>query len=219
MFGIATGRAERNPANDIKGALKTHVKKHYAHLKDIELPEFLEKVKAYDGHPQTRLAVVLLILTFVRTTELRGATWDEIDLEKAEWRIPAERMKMRRDHIVPLSSQAIAAFKELQRLNGQWRFVFPNPYKPIKHMSENAVLYALYRMGYHSRTTGHGFRHTASTILNESGLFDSDVIERQLAHVQGNKVRGVYNHAEYLPERRKMMQWWADYLDKVGPKR
>jgi integrase len=216
MYGIATGRAERNPANDIKGALKTHVKKHFAHLKAIELPEFLEKVKSYDGHPQTKLAVTLLMLTFVRTTELRGATWDEIDLDKAEWRIPVERMKMRRVHIVPLSRQAVAAFKELQRLNGQWKYVFPNPSKPIKHMSENAVLYALYRMGYHSRTTGHGFRHTASTILNESGLFESDVIERQLAHVQGNKIRGVYNHAEYLPERRKMMQWWADHVDTVA---
>jgi integrase len=189
MYGIATGRADRNPANDLKGALKTHVKKHFAHLKAIELPEFLEKVRAYEGHPQTKLAVTLLMLTFVRTTELRGATWDEIDLDKAEWRIPAERMKMRRSHIVPLSRQAVAAFKELQRLNGQWEYVFPNPYKPIKHMSENAVLYALYRMGYHSRTTGHGFRHTASTILNESGLFYGDVIERQLAHVPGNKVR------------------------------
>jgi len=215
MFGIATGRADRNPANDIKGALTTHVKKHFAHLKAIEMPEFLKRLNAYDGHPQTKLAVMLLILTFVRTTELRGATWNEIDFDKAEWQIPAERMKMRRGHIVPLSKQAVAALKALQLLNGQWQYVFPNPNKPIKHMSENAVLYALYRMGYHSRATGHGFRHTASTILNESGLFGSDVIERQLAHVQGNKVRGVYNHAEYLSERRKMMQWWADYLDKV----
>ena len=219
MYGIATGRAERNPANDIKGALKTHVKKHFAHLKAVELPEFLAKLKAYDGHPQTKLAVTLLMLTFVRTTELRGATWNEIDLDKAEWHITAERMKMRRSHIVPLSRQAVAAFKELQRLNGQWKYVFPNQHKPIKHMSENAVLYALYRMGYHDRTTGHGFRHTASTILNESGLFTGDAIERQLAHVQGNKVRGAYNHAEYLPERRKMMQWWADYIDKAAPKK
>jgi integrase len=216
MYGIATGRAERNPASDIKGALKTYVKKHCAHLKAIELPEFLRKLEAYDGHLQTRLAVTLLMLTFVRTTELRGATWDEIDFDKAEWHITPERMKMRRGHIVPLSRQAIAAFRELQRLNGQWKYVFPNPQKPIKHMSENAVLYALYRMGYHNRTTGHGFRHTASTILNESGLFSGDAIERQLAHVQGNKVRGAYNHAQYLPERRKMMQWWADYLDRVA---
>jgi len=218
MYGIATGRADRNPAGDLKGALKTHVKKHFAHLKAIELPEFLDKLRAYDGNRQTKLAVTLLMLTFVRTTELRGATWDELDLEKAEWRIAAERMKMRRAHIVPLSRQAVAAFKELQRLTGQWQFVFPNPHKPIKHMSENAVLYALYRMGYHNRTTGHGFRHTASTILNESGLFSGDAIERQLAHVQANKVRGAYNHAEYLPERRKLMQWWADYLDEVAAK-
>ena len=220
MYGIATGRAERNPAGDLKGALKTHVKKNYAHLKAIELPEFLQKVRAYDTrHPQTRLAVTLLLLTFVRTTELRGATWDELDLENAEWRIPAERMKMRRDHIVPLSHQAVSAFRELQRLNGEWKYVFPNPYKPIKYMSENSILYALYRMGYHSRTTGHGFRHTASTILNESGLFSGDAIERQLAHVQGNKVRGAYNHAQYLPERRKMMQWWADYLDGLAARK
>jgi integrase len=215
MFGIATGRADRNPAGDLKGALKTHVKKHFAHLKAIELPEFLEKLEAYTGDRQTMLAVKLLMLTFVRTTELRGAEWGEIDLAKAEWRVPADRMKMRRDHIVPLSRQAVAILKELQSINGKWKYVFPNPFKPIKHMSENAVLYALYRMGYHSRATGHGFRHTASTVLNESGLFHADVIERQLAHVQGNKVRGVYNHAEYLPERRKMMQWWADYLDQI----
>jgi integrase len=218
MYAIATGRAERNPANDLKGALKTHIKRHYAHLKSIELPEFLKRVNAYDGHVQTRLAVLLLILTFVRTAELRGATWQEMDLENAEWRIPAERMKMRRDHVVPLSRQAVTVLKELRRFNGQWNYVFPNPHKPVKSMSENAVLYAIYRMGYHNRATGHGFRHTASTILNESGLFHSDVIERQLAHVQGDKVRGVYNHAEYLPERRKMMQWWADYLEEIAPK-
>jgi integrase len=219
MFGIATGRAERNPAGDLKGALTTHVKKHFAHLKTIDLPEFLGKLETYSGDRQTRLAVKLLLLTFVRTTELRGAEWVEIDLDKAEWRIPAERMKMRRDHIVPLSRQALAVLRELQDMNGRLTYVFPIAYKPIKHMSENTVLYALYRMGYHSRATGHGFRHTASTVLNESGLFHGDVIERQLAHVHGNKVRGVYNHAEYLPERRKMMQWWADYLDEAAARK
>jgi integrase len=178
MYGIATGRAERNPANDLRGALKTHVKKNHPHLKAIELPEFIRKVRAYDTrHPQTKLAVTLLMLTFVRTTELRGATWEELDLNKAEWRIPAERMKMRRDHIVPLSRQAVAAFRELERLNGEWKYVFPNPYKPIKYMSENAILYALYRMGYHSRTTGHGFRHTASTILTESSMGKDTIMQ------------------------------------------
>ena len=215
MYGIATGRAERNPANDLKGALKTHVKTNYAHLKEVELPDFLKKLDAYDGSEQTKLAVKLLMHTFVRTTELRGATWEEIDFEKAEWRITAERMKMRRPHIVPLSKQALAILEELKTLNGKWTYVFPNQHKPIKHMSENAVLFALYRMGYHSRTTGHGFRHTASTILNENG-FNGDHIERQLAHVEGNKVRGAYNHAEYLKERRAMMQWWSDYLDKAA---
>jgi integrase len=219
MYAIATGRAERNPAADLKGALKTPVKKHFAHLKATELPDFVERLKSYDGHPQTKLAVTLLMLTFVRTSELRGAQWDELDLDKAEWRIPAERMKMRRDHIVPLSKQAKAAFKELNRLNGNSQYVFTNPHNSFKSMSENAVLCALYRMGYHSRATGHGFRHTASTVLNESGLFGSDVIERQLAHVHSDKVRGVYNHAEYLPQRRKMMQWWADYLDEMAAKK
>jgi len=219
LYAIATGRADRNPAADLKGALKTPVKKHFAHLKAIELPEFVEKVEAYDGHLQTKLAVKLLLLTFVRTIELRGATWEEIDLDKAEWRIPASRMKMRRDHLVPLSRQAVAAFKELQRLNGNWKHVFPNPQNPVKHMSENAILYALYRMGYHSRATGHGFRHTASTVLNETGLFHGDVIERQLAHVASNKVRGIYNHAQYLSERQNMMQWWADYLDEAAAKK
>src|SRR5205823_947199 len=118
MYGIATGRADRNPANDLKGALKTHVKKNYAYLKAIELPEFVEKLKAYDGERQTKLAVTLLMLTFVRTTELRGATWNEIDLDKAEWHMSAERMKMRRGHIVPLSRQSVAGLKELQILSG-----------------------------------------------------------------------------------------------------
>jgi integrase len=212
MYGIATGRADRNPAADLKGSLKTHVKQNYAHLKEVDLPEFIQKLEAYDGNLQTKLAVKMLMHTFVRTTELRGAEWSEIDFDKAEWRITPERMKMRRGHIVPLSRQVIEILRELQTLNGKWQYVFPNPFKPIKFMSENAVLYALYRMGYHNRTTGHGFRHTASTILNENG-FNADHIERQLAHVEANKVRGAYNHAEYMQERRKMMQWWSDYID------
>jgi len=213
MYGIATGRLDRNTANDLKGALKTHVKKSYTHLKEVELPEFIQTLACFkEITPQTKMALKLLLLTFVRTVELRGATWSEIDLDKAEWRIPAERMKMRRGHIVPLSKQALALLKELKLLNGRWQYLFPQEHKPVKSMSENTVLYALYRMGYKNRTTGHGFRHTASTILNEHG-FNKDHIERQLAHVDENKIRGSYNMAEYLPQRRKMMQWWADYLD------
>jgi integrase len=215
MYGIATGRADRNPAADLQGALKTAKKENFAHLKENELHEFLQKLEAYQGMKQNQLAVKLLMLTFVRTTELRGALWSEIDLDKAEWRIPAERMKMRRPHIVPLSKQAVLILKELKLMNGGWQFVFPNPYRPIKSMSENGVLSVIYRMGYKGRTTGHGFRHTASTILNEHG-FNRDHIERQLAHVETNKIRGTYNHAEWLPERRHMMQWWADYLEGVA---
>jgi integrase len=217
MYAIATGRAERNPVPDLRGALKTPVAKHHAYLGEADLPEFLEKLEAYDGALQTKLALRLLLLTYVRTTELRAAQWTEIDFDRAEWRIPAERMKMKEQHIVPLSLQAMAVLRELQKQTGNRQYIFPNQHNPISFMSENTMLYALYRMGYHSRTTGHGFRSTASTILNENG-FMPDVIERQLAHGERNKVRAAYNHAQYLPERRKMMQWWADYLDGVTPK-
>ena len=218
MYAIATGRAERNPVPDLRGALKTPVVKHYSFLQASELPHYLKKLEAYDGSLQTKLALRFLLLTFVRTIELRGAQWQEIDWEKAEWRIPAERMKMKELHIVPLSSQAIAVLRELEKLSGNRQYVFPNEHNPATFMSENTMLFALYRMGYHSRATGHGFRSTASTILNEHG-FRADVIERQLAHDERNTVRAAYNHAQYLPERRKMMQWWADYLDGVAAKK
>lgn len=214
MYGIATSRAERNPAADLQKALTPSKPKHYAHLKAIELPEFLRRLDAYDGNIQTRLAIKLLMTTFVRTIELRGATWGEINFDAAQWRIPKERMKMKREHIVPLSAQAILILREVQKYTGNRDFIFPNQHKPMLCMSENTLLYALYRMGYHGRATGHGFRSTASTILNENG-FTPDVIERQLAHLERSAVRAAYNHAEYLPQRREMMQWWADYLDKA----
>jgi len=214
MYAIATGRAERNPVPDLRGALKTPVVRHYSFLKADDLPKYLKKLTDYDGSPLTRLALRLLLLTFVRTSELRRAEWTEIDWKKAEWRIAPQRMKMKELHIVPLSRQAIAVLRQLQKLTSG-RYVFPNLHNPSACMSENTMLYALYRMGYHSRTTGHGFRSTASTILNEHG-FRADVIERQLAHSERNAVRAAYNHAQYLPERRKMMQWWADYLDQVA---
>ena len=218
MYAISTGRAERNPVPDLQGALKTPVQKNRAYLKANELPEYLKKLEAFDGEQQTKLALTLLLLTFVRTTELRAAVWQEINFDTAEWRIPAERMKMRDPHIVPLSKQAVAILMELQKHSGNREHLFPNQNKPSIFMSENTMLFALYRMGYHSKATGHGFRSTASTILNENG-FTPDVIERQLAHMERDKVRAAYNHAQYLPERRKMMQWWADYLDKVAPKK
>jgi len=217
MYAIATGRAERNPVPDLRGALKTPVAKHHAFLRAADLPQFLKNLDGYDGSEQTKLALRLLLLTFVRTKELRGARWGEIDWDNAEWRIPAERMKMKELHIVPLSTQAIAVLRDLQKLSGQQQYVFPNQHNPATFMSENTMLYALYRMGYHTRTTAHGFRSTASTILNENE-FRGDVIERQLAHCERDAVRAAYNHAQYLAERRKMMQWWADYLEKLAPK-
>lgn len=218
MYAVVTGRAERNPVPDLQGALKTPVVRHRSYLKETEMPEYLVKLEAYDGSVQTKVALQLLLLTFVRTTELRAARWEEIDWDKAEWRIPAERMKMREAHIVPLAKQSIIALRKQEELSGNREYVFPNEHNPSKFMSENTMLYALYRMGYHSRATGHGFRSTASTILNEHG-FRPDVIERQLAHGERNKVRAAYNHAQYLPERREMMQWWADFIDQLAAKK
>jgi integrase len=214
-YGIVTGRCERNPAADLRGALKVRKRENHASLPAAELPELLRKMESYDGHLQTRLALKLLTLTFVRTGELRAAEWSEFDLDAALWRIPASRMKMKAEHLVPLSRQAIEAVEALRPLTGRGELLFPNQARPEKPMSENTILYALYRMGYHSRATGHGFRSTASTILNEMG-FNHDAIERQLAHTERNKVRGAYNKAEHLPERIDMMQTWADYLDSLA---
>jgi len=202
----------------LRGALKPVQKNHHAYLRADDLPDFLGTLNDYHGDVQTRLAVKFLLLTFVRTGELRGAKWEEINFDKAEWRIPAERMKMRDPHIVPLSTQSVSILHDLQAHTKTNEYVFPNQQKSIGCMSENTILYALYRMGYHSRATGHGFRSTASTILNENG-FNPDVIERQLAHCERNEVRAAYNHAQYLHERYKMMQWWADYLDRAAKKK
>jgi integrase len=211
-YAIATGRAERDPAPDLRGALKTRSVVHMKRVSEAELPELMQKISAYDGDLQTRLALQFMALTFVRTSELRFAEWTEIDEKKKEWRIPAEKMKMRTPHIVPLSKQTLEVIAKLRELNGHSQFLFPSRSSSKKPMSENTILYALYRMGYHSRMTGHGFRGLASTILNEHS-FNRDWIERQLAHSERDGVRAAYNHAEYLPERRKMMQWWGDYLN------
>lgn len=215
QYAIITDRAEDNPAPALRGALKTRPQTHHAYLGANELPAFMEKLETYDGGIQTKLAIKLILLTFVRTTELRAAKWSEIDFDSNEWRIPAERMKMRMPHIVPLSSQAVKIFNTLKKLNGQREHVFPSAQSPHKCMSNNTMLFALYAMGYKKRATVHGFRATASTVLNESDLFGRDVIERQLAHQERSRVRAAYDHAEHLPARRKMMQWWGDYVDGV----
>lgn len=210
-FGIASGICLNNPAADLRGALEAPKRKNYAALLAADLPAFLSKLDTYEGRPETKLALRLLVLTWVRSGELRAADWSEFNFEAAEWRIPAERMKMRAPHVVPLSRQAISTLRQLQAVTGSTGLLFPQLSHPSRCMSENTMLYALYRLGYHSRTTAHGFRATASTILNEMG-WNADAIERQLAHAERNKVRAAYHRSEYLPERRKMMQAWADYL-------
>jgi integrase len=219
-YSIASGRAKHDPSADLKGALKSPGKSrgHRAMPLD-EVPNFVKSLSAYEGDPQTRLALRLMVLTFARTTELRAAQWSEFeDLEGNEplWRIPAERMKMKCEHIVPLAPQALAVLRKLRSLPGSEAspFLFCSPSRE-GYMSNNTMLYAMYRMGYHGRATVHGFRAMASTALNEMG-FRPDVIERQLAHQEQNAVRAAYNRAEYLGERRTMMNQWADQLDAMG---
>ncbi|WP_342588009.1 tyrosine-type recombinase/integrase [Pseudorhodoplanes sinuspersici] len=217
-FAVITGKAKRNPAADLKGALRaTGEPKRHKMMPRADLPVFLRSLENDSGEPRTRLALKLVTLTFLRTTELRGGKWSELEnLEdpSALWRIPAERMKMRKEHLVPLSRQAVEVIRELRRLSGISDFMFPSPGKE-GYMSNNTMLYALYRLGYHGRATTHGFRSLASTILNEHN-FNRDWIERQLAHVERNEVRRAYNAAEWLQDRRDMMQWWADYLDRFA---
>ncbi len=208
-FAIACGLAQRNPALDLVGALKPAPKvRHQPSLKAAEVPAFFAKLRNYDGEVQTRLAVELIMHTFVRTGELRLARWSEF--ENDVWRIPAERMKMEREHIVPLTPHALNLLSRLKVIAGDSPWVLPGERGgPI---SENTMLFALYRMGYHSRATIHGMRSLASTVLNESTLFEEDWIERQLAHVPGNKVRSAYNNARWMPQRRAMMEWWSQWL-------
>ena len=214
-FAIATGRATTDPVPSLRGALSTVKKEHFAALTDpTEYAELLRAIDNYRGEATTKAAMQLLALTFQRTKEVRFAEWSQFDFDQALWRIPAEIMKMREAHIVPLSRQAIEVLKGIQALTGKGRLVFPSTTSRERPISENTVVYALARMGYKGRMTGHGFRSVASTLLNEQG-FRSDLIERQLAHAEKNAVRAAYNRAEYLTERVKMMQDWADYLDKI----
>lgn len=214
-FAVATGRAVADPVPSLRGALSTVKQEHYAALTDpAEYAELLRVIDNYRGEATTKAAMQLLALTFQRTQEVRFAEWSQFDIEAALWRIPAEVMKMREAHIVPLSQQAIEVIKRLQPLTGGGRLVFSSSTSRKRPISENTVTYALARMGFKGRMTGHGFRSVASTLLNEQG-YRPDIIERQLAHAEKNAVRAAYNRAEYLPERKKMMQEWADYLDKL----
>ena len=218
-YAVATGRAERDPTGDLKGALPPVRKKHLASITEpTKIAGLLRAIDGYEGHFVTRCAMKMAPYVFVRPGELRHAEWSEIDLDNAEWRIPAEKMKMRELHIVPLSDQVISILKEIQLLTGNGRYVFPSIRTNTRPMSENTVLAGLRRLGYtKEEMTGHGFRSMASTLLNEQG-WHRDAIERQLAHAERDSVRAAYNYAEHLPERKRMMQSWADYLDalKIG---
>lgn len=214
-YAIAHGLCERNPAADIKpgDVLASARSTNFARIDVRELPELLRRIEAYQGAPVTRMAIKLIALTFVRTSELIGARWVEIDWEAKQWRIPAERMKMKTAHIVPLSRQALEVLEVLSTVTGKDELLFPGERSRKKPMSNNTILKALERMGYKGRMTGHGFRGLASTILHEQG-YPHEHIELQLAHQERNRVSASYNHAQYLKPRAELMQAWADYLDQ-----
>lgn len=215
-YAIQTARCEYNPADQLQGVLKTRKVTHMPSLPADALPEFFKRLESYQGYVTTKLALNLLVHTFVRPGEIHGARWQEFNFEKKEWRIPAGRMKMNEEHIVPLSDQAIAILNELEPITGKLELLFPGIRNNSKPMSENTLTFAIRkRLGFD--VTSHGFRATASTVLNEIG-FRPDVIERQLAHAERNKVRAAYNRSQYLPERREMMEWWGNYLEKISNK-
>ncbi len=223
-YAVQTGRLEVNPVGEVTAeVLKGRIQSHRPSLPREQLPEFLKLLDRYheQGRLLTKLAIQLLIYTFVRPGELRGAKWEEFDFEERVWRVPGERMKMGTDHIVPLSNQAMDVLNQIQPITGQYDLVFPSERRRNECMSDNTMRRAIFKLGYDGTNPGkskavpHGFRATASSILNETG-FNPDAIERQLSHMERNGVRAAYtHHARYLDERKKMMQWWADYLDEL----
>jgi len=215
-YVIATGRTTRDITSDLRGALAPVVVENRAAITEpAKIGALLRAIDDYIGHPTSLIALKLSPLVFLRPSELRAAEWSEIDLQTAEWRVPAARMKMRERHIVPLASQAVAILRELRSVTGKGRYLFPSLRTSDRPMSVNTVNAALRRLGYASdEMTGHGFRAMACTCLNELG-WHPDLIELQMAHAERNKVRAAYNRAERLAERKKMMQAWADYLDRL----
>lgn len=217
-YAIIHGMAEINPASDVGMVLKPVKKRHYPCIEIKEIPEFLYALNKNDArlHTTTRQAIKLLMLTFVRTKELIESTWDEYDLENAIWIIPAERMKMRNEHIVPLSKQAVEILTELKEQNEKWGWVFAGHHSRRKHMSNNTILKGIDRLGFKGRMTGHGFRALAMSTIKEKLGYRHEVIDRQLAHAPKSTVQRAYDRAQFLDERTLMMQEWADYLDEVG---
>ncbi|EPY0179110.1 tyrosine-type recombinase/integrase [Salmonella enterica subsp. salamae serovar 42:b:e,n,x,z15] len=216
-YAIITGRAEFNPVTDLAGALKTPKQQHFPHLMPTQIGPFIHAVNTYSGSKVTRIATLLLMYTSVRTIELRASEWTEFDLDNDLWQIPKERMKMRRPHLVPLSRQVKSHLLELKEITGWGKYVFPGRNDAHKPMSEASINQVIKRIGFAGKVTGHGFRHTMSTVLHEKG-FNSAWIEAQLAHADRNTIRGTYNHAQYIDGRREMLQWYADYLDEQAGK-
>jgi len=214
-YAILTGKREEGRLLDLRGALNPLVESHFNTFSEKDLPGFMKKLDTYKGAAQTKIAIKLLMHTFVRPFEMVGAQWSEFNLDTAGWNISADRMKMRHQHIVPLAKQVMKLLQELHKLNGYSPFLFPSERTPLsKSMARDTLSKALRSMGFQGLATPHGFRAMASTMLNEMG-FHPDVIERQLAHKEPNKTRAAYNRAQYMTERTKMMQHWADYLDKL----
>ncbi|MDR1236439.1 MAG: tyrosine-type recombinase/integrase [Holosporaceae bacterium] len=216
-YAIAADCAEHDITADLKGALRSAKIVHYPHFSEKEFREFLKNLPGLRGEELTKLALKLLILTFVRNGELCGARWNEFDFERREWRIPAERMKMKEQHIVHLSTQSVAVIEKIKEIACSDNLLFPNRDDKSATISKDTLACILRKSGYCGKMTPHGIRATASTILNENG-FRADIIERQLAHTERNNVRASYNHAQYLPERREMMDWWGDYVEKLEGK-
>lgn len=217
-YAIITGRAEYNPAPDLSSAFIPHQRENYPYLLSDELPEFLSSVDKYQGSQIVRTALNILMLTGLRPGELRKSEWSFIDFESRTWKLPEKIMKMGRVHVVPMSDQVISLLRQIQPISGDYQYIFPSRTNHKKHLSEMAMNTMIGRMGYRGRATGHGFRHTMSTILHEKG-FNTAWIELQLAHVDKNSIRGTYNHALYLEGRREMMQWYADYIDELRSKK
>jgi len=213
-YAVATLRADSDPTNPLRGSLKQTQTQHGKPLTPEEIPGFMAALENYSGYFSNKIALKMLMLTLVRTVELLHARWDEFDLDSATWIIPAERMKQRQQHTVSLSSQAVDLLKVLQPLTGKSEYLFPSRSNLSRPVSMGVLWKMVARMGYKGRFSPHGLRATGSTILNEQG-FRPDVVERQLAHTERNKARASYNQAEYLEERRAMMQQWADYLDSL----
>ncbi|CUA97539.1 tyrosine-type recombinase/integrase [Comamonas thiooxydans] len=213
-WAVIHRRLDSNPMLDLVQSeiLKPREVQHRAALDAKELPAFLAQLDAYDGDPHTVHALRLLMLTATRPGEVRGARWSEVDMDAAMWTIPAERMKMRSEHRVPLSRQSLELLQSMQTLSGGRELIFPSPYYPSKPLSENTFNSAMARMGYKNLATAHGFRALFSTVANETG-WRPDVIERQLAHKERNEVRAAYHRSTYMAERTKLLQWWADYLE------